>query len=686
MLVVHSFGREFEPYKTFSENFRLVLAQQSPERLDISDVALSSALFDDGVEDSPFVEYLHTLYSRRQPDLIVSIGGPAAKFTQRTRQRLFETSPILYTGVDQRFVEEATLTPNDAVVALKLDAALAVENILQVLPSTATIAVVMGASPLERYWVEEVRRLVQGMTNRVQFVWCNELPFEKIRASVAKMPPHSAIFYGDFSVDVSGIPYEEGRALMDLRTTANAPVFGFHDYQLGLGVVGGALLPLAESSREAALVAVRILRGERAGTIKTEVLAAGTPVYDWRELKRWGITKANLPEGSEVRFRQPGYWRQHGWKIFLVTSVVLVQAGIILLLLRNRAKRLCVEHALRESEARFRTVANAAPVMIWMSSRDKLCTFFNKSWLDFTGRTMETEVGNGWAEGVHEDDLQSCLKIYTSAFDERKSFTMEYRLRRQDGEYRWISDTGVPRYDDSGRFAGYIGSCLDITDRRKSERTSHELSGRLIRAQEDERARLARELHDDITQRLARLAIDAGVAERDGGTAALIVAMRGVREGLVRVSEDVHGLSYRLHPQMLEELGLTAALKAECERFSRRESVSAELRTHGLQEPMTMDVSLCLFRVTQEALRNVGRHAHAQRVEVVVRPLEGGVQLAVRDDGVGFNPAVGHGRATLGQASMRERVNLLGGEFDVESAPGHGTTVLAWVPVNGGHE
>lgn len=99
-----------------------------------------------------------------------------------------------------------------------------------------------------------------------------------------------------------------------------------------------------------------------------------------------------------------------------------------------------------------------------------------------------------------------------------------------------------------------------------------------------------------------------------------------------------------------------------------------------------MDVSLCLFRVTQEALRNVGRHAHAQRVEVVVRPLEGGVQLAVRDDGVGFNPAVGHGRATLGQASMRERVNLLGGEFDVESAPGHGTTVLAWVPVNGGHE
>lgn len=127
------------------------------------------------------------------------------------------------------------------------------------------------------------------------------------------------------------------------------------------------------------------------------------------------------------------------------------------------------EDALRESESRFRTMANNAPVMIWMAGLDKLCNWFNKVWLDFTGRSMEQELGNGWAEGVHPEDLQRCLDTYVNAFDARQEFTMEYRLRRHDGEYRWLSDHGIPRFDDHGTFLGYIGSCMDITERRAAE-------------------------------------------------------------------------------------------------------------------------------------------------------------------------------------------------------------------------
>ena len=149
----------------------------------------------------------------------------------------------------------------------------------------------------------------------------------------------------------------------------------------------------------------------------------------------------------------------HSIQVFLIVLSIpmLFLAAVI-------EERASAETELRESESRFRIVADAAPVLIWMSGVDKLCTFFNKPWLGFTGRSMEQELGNGWADGVHADDLQKCFKTYTEAFDARQLFVMQYRLRRNDGEYRWVSDQGVPRYDARGKFAGYIGSCVDVTE------------------------------------------------------------------------------------------------------------------------------------------------------------------------------------------------------------------------------
>jgi len=219
--------------------------------------------------------------------------------------------------------------------------------------------------------------------------------------------------------------------------------------------------------------------------------------------------------------------------------------------------------------------------------------------------------------------------------------------------------------------------------RRKAEGVAREFSGRLIRAQEEERARLARELHDDITQRLARLAIDTGRAEREGAGRAIGETMRLVREGLVKLSEDVHSLSYRLHPSLLDDLGLGEALKAECDRVSRPGTCPATLVLRNVPASVPRDVALCLFRVTQEALRNTSRHAQATSVEVTLRELDGGLQLAVHDNGVGFDPVAARERHSLGLASMRERLRLLGGVLDIESAGGQGTTVVAWVPLNG---
>ena len=165
------------------------------------------------------------------------------------------------------------------------------------------------------------------------------------------------------------------------------------------------------------------------------------------------------------------------------------------------------QEARRESEERFSLLSNAAPMMIWMSGTDKLCTYFNQPWLDFTGRPFESELGNGWAEGVHPEDLKNCLETYINAFDRREKFSIEYRLRRYDRQYRWVFDIGVPRLNQDGSFAGYIGSCIDVTERKLGEEALSTVSHRLIEAQEQERKRIAGELHDDICQRLALLAL-----------------------------------------------------------------------------------------------------------------------------------------------------------------------------------
>src|SRR6185295_16592293 len=130
------------------------------------------------------------------------------------------------------------------------------------------------------------------------------------------------------------------------------------------------------------------------------------------------------------------------------------------------------------SEERFRSMANAAPVLIWISGTDKLCTWFNQQWLDFVGRRMEQELGNGWADNVHPEDMERCLAIYTSSFDARVPFSMTYRLRRHDGDYRWVQDNGAPLHDASGAFAGYIGSCIDVTDRERAEAALQEADRR----------------------------------------------------------------------------------------------------------------------------------------------------------------------------------------------------------------
>jgi signal transduction histidine kinase len=249
-------------------------------------------------------------------------------------------------------------------------------------------------------------------------------------------------------------------------------------------------------------------------------------------------------------------------------------------------------------------------------------------------------------------------------------------------EYRWFLLIGLGVL---GLQAILIGRLLvQHSRRRAAEEEARALAQRLLTAHEDERRRLARELHDDLSQRLATLGLDVARMERSLPDTPQKESVRTMRADLVRLSEDVHDLSYQLHPSVLDELGLKNAIEVECDRFSRRESIPAELTSFDAPSGLPKEVSVCLFRIAQEALRNVARHAKASRVSVSVASRNGGVSMMVKDDGAGFDTGGWRKRHSLGHASMRERARLVRGTVDFESAPGRGTTVRVSVPLEEG--
>ncbi|HEV2400017.1 MAG TPA: PAS domain S-box protein [Candidatus Sulfotelmatobacter sp.] len=341
-----------------------------------------------------------------------------------------------------------------------------------------------------------------------------------------------------------------------------------------------------------------------------------------------------------------------------------------------------VEHAVKESEQRFRLVGDSAPVLIWMSGTDKLCKYFNKPWLDFTGRSVEQELGDGWAEGVHNEDLERCLKTYSDAFGKRQQFEMEYRLRRHDGEYRWLLDVGVPRFSEDGNFAGYIGSCVDITERKKAEESLSTIGRKLIEAHEQERTWIARELHDDVNQQLALLAVELDQWRlEDRADANDSERFAHVQRRITEISKDVQALSHRLHSSKLEYLGLVTAAKSFCEELSEKAKVKIQFSHSGIRSVIPQEVSLCLFRVLQEALQNSVKYSGVRKFAVTLRGSPKQIELLVSDDGKGFDKEGALSQHGLGLISMRERVQMVNGVLDIVARPGSGTTICARVPL-----
>jgi PAS domain S-box-containing protein len=470
VLILDPFGRDVAPYSTVVASFRSTLARELGAPVDIYELPLDLARFGESEGEGPLVAFLEGRIKSQPVDLVVPIASAGLQFAARHRGRLFPDTPFLVLGAPARVVPADFLRTNATLVTQKVNIPGMVEDILQVRPLTTNIVVVFGASALERFWVSECKRELQPFTNRVGFTWLNDLSLVQILQRCAALPPRSFILHVLFVVDAAGVPCEKNEALRRLHQVANAPLFGYYASELGLGTIGGRLYQDSEHGVQGARTAIRILRGERPESIPPIAIEAAAPVFDWRELKRWGISETSLPAGSVIQFRQPGFWELYRWPVAGTFLFCLLEAALIIGLLVSRAKRRQGERALRESEERMKLAADAAQLGVWGWNIAFNHVWGSERWLRLFGFASADQVSfENVLERVHPDDRGTVEGEVRKTLSSRSDYAGEFRVLLPEGSQRWIASRGRVFPDANGTPARMLGAAIDITERKRAE-------------------------------------------------------------------------------------------------------------------------------------------------------------------------------------------------------------------------
>ena len=386
------------------------------------------------------------------------------------------------------------------------------------------------------------------------------------------------------------------------------------------------------------------------------------------------------------------YVRKDGVQIWGRLNVSLLKnidgaSPLVFAFLENITERRRTEDALRASEQRFRLAAYAGKMFSyeWDAASDVIVRSGEYAEVLCTDKETQLTTGQQTLAKVPPDDREKVLAADAALSAERPDLRVSHRMVRPDGSVIWVEKTGRAHFNEQGKMLRIVGMVADITESKHAEAALADVSRRLIYAQEQERRRIARELHDDIGQRLALLAVKLEQLHRDPPDLPEVrIRMGELHEQASEIATDVQTLSHELHSTKLEYLGPVAAMRGHCQELADQTKVKVDFKSQDVPSPLPPDISLCLFRVLQEALRNAVKHSGTRQVEVGLWGTPDEVHLSVSDRGVGFDSDAAKKGRGLGLISMEERLKLHKGVLSIESQPKLGTTIHARVPLSSG--
>lgn len=661
------------------------LLNRSPARVQLYAEFLDRARFPGAYHRELFVRYLREKYSDTEFDFVLAIDTEPLALVLANRERIAKKAPLGYVVLAP--VGENTNPPPNAIgVISELDLAATVALARRLQPDARNLVVVAGAADYDQMWAQIAANQLRDHAQQLHTRYLVGLTHEAVVRELSMLAKDTIVLLLSFYKDGSGREHY-ANFVDELTAVSTAPVYSPYSNSLGRGVVGGHMDSFEAMGEQTAKLLDRVFDGENPAAIPPQLSRSRAYRVDARQLQRWKLSENALPQNAIVMFKTPTVWESHRGAVIMTMSALALLSGLVGLLLSEVFRRRRVETELSDSKTQMEFAAASADVGLW---RFDLRT--SRLWSSAHCREMlglpqdEPLTAQALAERTHPDDRHLAkASIRAATFGALTGETSEFRIIKPDGDTRWIQARGRTEFDELGDPVRVSGIFRDVTGYRVAQQEAKRLSQEMLSAQDQERERIAQDLHDSTAQHLTAIGLNLialrGARQPNDMTSK---AMEDMRASLDEASKELRAFTYLLFPPALAEDGLSATLRRYVAGFERRTGVRVSIRDNLHGDELTIPLQAALLRIVQEALANVHRHANASFCSIHLRPIQNRLHLVIADNGKGLPAGCRRGEeplpAGVGVAGMRARLRPFGGEILVRRK-GEWTVVHGVVPI-----